>query len=74
MPRPHYVTVGDLRAIDGGKRDRAKRLANARIVECRCGSRSMIEFRTGVAVAKDGKIVHRGTRGLKCATCGAVVE
>jgi hypothetical protein len=67
--------VAELRAIDGGKRDRAKRLANARIVECRaCGGRSVIEVRTGVAVAKDGKIVHRGTRGLKCAQCGAVVE
>lgn len=66
--------MAELRAIDGGKRDRAKRIAGARIVECKCGSRSLIEVRTGVAVGKDGKIVHRGTRSLKCATCGASVE
>lgn len=67
-------TMGELRSIDGGKHARAKRLANARIVECKCGSRTMIEARTGIAVAKDGKIVHRGTRALKCAACGAMVE
>lgn len=72
LPRVHLL--GELRAIDGGKRDRAKRLSNARIVECKCGSRTMIEVRTGIAVAKDGKVVHRGTRGLKCAQCGVVVE
>ena len=66
--------MAELRAIDGGKRDRAKRLSSARIVECKCGSRTMIEVRTGIAVAKDGKVVHRGTRGLKCAHCGAIVE
>lgn len=50
--------MGELTAIRGGK---AKELAKARILECSCGSRTMIEVRVGVAVNRYGKEVHRGT-------------
>ena len=58
----------NLRAITGGKR--AKAMAEARILQCPCGSREVIETRTGVVLGKDGKVIHRGTLGRKCAACG----
>jgi DNA-directed RNA polymerase subunit RPC12/RpoP len=63
--------MGELRAIRGGK---PKALATARVLECQCGSRSLIEVRVGVAVDKHGKVVHRGTLVRKCAQCGRLVE
>lgn len=61
----------ELRAIRGGK---PKAMAEARILECQCGSRSVIETRTGVAVDKKGKVIHRGVLVRKCADCGRVIE
>jgi hypothetical protein len=66
--------MAELRSIDGGKRDRAKRLANAQILTCSCGSRAMIEVRVGIARAKDGKVIFRGTRMWQCAQCGKLAE
>lgn len=63
--------MGELKAIRGGK---AKELAKARILECACGSRTMIEVRVGVALSRHGKVIHRGTPMHKCATCGKLVE
>jgi hypothetical protein len=57
----------NLRAIDGGKR--AKAMAEASILQCPCGSREVIETRTGVVLGKDGKVIHRGTLGRICAHC-----
>lgn len=61
----------DLRAIRGNK---PKALAEARILQCPCGSRSVVEVRVGVAVDKAGKVIHRGTLTRKCADCGMVIE
>lgn len=63
--------MGDLKAIRGGK---PKELAKARILECRCGSRKLIEARVGVAVDKNGRTIHRGTLVRQCLKCGEVVE
>lgn len=63
--------MGELTAIRGGK---AKELAKARILECSCGSRTMIEVRVGVAVNRYGKVVHRGTLMHQCATCGKLIQ
>ena len=67
--------MGKLTAIQGGKTEaRAKALAAARIIECACGSRTLIETRTGVAVDRHNRVVHRGTLMRKCAFCGKLVE
>jgi hypothetical protein len=63
--------MADLRAIRGNK---PKALAEARILQCPCGSRTVIEARVGVAVDKQGKTIHRGTLVRTCAGCGRVVE
>lgn len=61
----------ELRAIRGGK---PKAMAEARILQCPCGSRSVVEVRVGVAVDKAGKVIHRGTLTRQCAQCGRVIE
>ena len=58
----------ELRSIRGGKR--VKAMAEARILECPCGSRTFTEARTGVALDKQGKTIHRGTLTRICAHCG----
>ena len=63
--------VPNLRAITGSK---PKALAEARILQCPCGSRTIIEARVGVAVDKRGKTIHRGALVRTCAACGKVVE
>lgn len=50
-------------------------MAEARILECsKCLSRHMVEVRVGIAVGKDGKVIHRGTLVRQCAKCGELVE
>ena len=61
-----------LRVIDGGKK--AKRLAEARILECPCGNRTFVEARTGILLDKQGKTLHKGTLTRVCANCGRVSE
>lgn len=61
----------NLRAIVGNK---PQRLAEARILQCPCGSREVVETRTGVLLGKDGKVIHRGTLGRKCAACGKEMQ
>ena len=61
----------DLHAIRGNK---PKALAEARILECQCGSRTFTEARTGVAVDSKGKTIHRGTLVRMCAHCGRAVQ
>lgn len=61
----------DLKAIRGNK---PKAMAEARILECPCGSRRIREERIGVAVDASGKTVHRGTLVRVCGECGKVLE
>ncbi len=63
--------MSTLKAIQGNK---PKQLAQARILQCKCGSRSLIETRTGVAVGAKGNIIHRGTVVYRCADCGKAVQ
>lgn len=60
-----------LKAIKGGK---PEQLAQARILQCKCGSRSLIETRTGVAVGPKGNVIHRGTVVYRCAECKEIVQ
>jgi len=60
-----------LKAIRGGT---PEQLAKARVLECRCGSRTVIEARVGVAIDKKGRTVHRGTLVRICLKCREIVE
>lgn len=62
----------DLRVIDGGKK--AKRIAEAKILECVCGCRTFVEARTGILQDKDGNVVHKGTLTRHCVSCGKLVS
>ena len=62
----------DLRVIDGSKK--AKRIAEAKILECSCGCRTFVEARTGILIDKDGKVVHNGTLTRHCVSCGKMVS
>ena len=53
-------------------RQRIKSATSACIIECRCGSRTVIEVKTGVLL-QSGKI-KGGTRQLLCAACFAKGE
>jgi hypothetical protein len=61
-----------LRVIDGGKK--AKRMAEARILECECTCRTFVEARTGILIDKDGKVVHKGALTRHCVSCGKLVN
>ena len=63
--------MADLHAIRGNK---PKALAEARILQCACGSRRVREERVGVAVGKDGKVIHRGTLVRVCGACGKEIN
>lgn len=63
--------MADLRAIRGNK---PKALAEARILECPCGSRRIVEQRVGVAVDAKGKTIHRGTLVRVCGVCGKQID
>jgi hypothetical protein len=65
--------MADIRAIDGGRRRRAETLAEARILQCPCGSRRVREERVGVVLGPSGKVVHRGTLVRVCGECGKVL-
>ena len=61
-----------LRVIDGGKK--ARRLAEARILECPCGNRTFVEARTGILIDKEGRVVHKGTLTRHCTACGKLIS
>lgn len=61
-----------LRIIDGSKK--AKRIAEARILECSCGCRTFVEARTGILLDKGGKVVHKGTLTRHCTACGKLQQ
>lgn len=63
--------MSNLKAIKGSK---PEQLARGRILTCKCGSRSLIETRTGVAVGPKGNVIHRGTVVYRCMDCGAIVQ
>lgn len=63
--------MAELRAIRGA---RPEALAQARIVQCTCGSRTVREVRIGIAKDKNGRVIHRGTPALKCDDCGKLIE
>jgi len=63
--------MADLHAIRGKK---PKAMAEARILQCPCGSRTFAEVRTGVAVDKQGRVIHRGTLVRICVECKRVAE
>lgn len=62
--------MAELRAIDGGKKDRAKALAQARVLECSCGSRRVRDEYVGRLIGKNGRIVHKGAVIMVCGQCG----
>ena len=63
--------MADLHAIRGR---RPKALAEARILQCPCGSRRVREERVGVAVDAKGKVIHRGTLVRVCGACGKEIS
>lgn len=64
--------MAGLHVIDGSKK--AKRLAEARILECECTCRTFVEARTGILLDKDGKVIHKGTLTRHCVSCGKIAQ
>lgn len=66
--------MAEIRSIDGGRKARAKTVAEARILECKCGSRRIRDEYVGRMVGKSGRVVHKGTKVAVCGQCGNIIE
>lgn len=67
--------ISKIRAIDGGKKQRAKTMAGAYIVECpKCTSRRIRDEYVGRVIGRSGKVVHKGTHIIVCGQCGHLIE